>query len=61
MHTPDLDKFQPERFDLGQYPVQCGLVRQVAGEQRVLALCLRVQGGERARIVRPSRPRMRIW
>jgi hypothetical protein len=29
--TPDLDQFQPERFDLGQYPVQCGLVGQDAG------------------------------
>src|SRR5690349_10443648 len=53
--TADLDEFQPERLDLGQYSVQCGLVRQVAGEQRVLALCLRAQGGERG-AYRPAQP-----
>src|SRR5689334_25108645 len=53
--TADLDEFQPERLDLVQYSVQCGLVRQVAGEQRVLALSRRAQGGERG-AYRPAQP-----
>src|ERR1700748_3296979 len=45
--TADLEQFQPERLYLGQDAVQGGLVRQGAGQHRVLALCLGVQRGER--------------
>src|SRR5580700_1233488 len=53
--APDLEQFQPERLDPRQYAVQRGLVRQGAGQQRVLALCLGVQGRERGPH-RPSQP-----
>ena len=43
----DLQQFESERLDLGQHAVQRGLVRDGAAQQRVLALCLGVQAGER--------------
>src|SRR5580693_9698135 len=46
--TADLEQFESERLDLGQHAVQRGLVRDGAAQQRVLALCLGAQGGERA-------------
>src|ERR1700722_240289 len=51
----DLEQFQPERFDLSQHAVQCGLVGQGAGQHRLLALRLRLQGGERGEH-RPAEP-----
>jgi hypothetical protein len=43
----DLEQFESERLDPGQHAMQRGLVRN-ALQQRVLASCLGVQGGERA-------------
>src|SRR5580698_1307041 len=48
----DLEQVQAERFDPGQHAVQRGLVRQGAGQQRVLAVSLGAQAGERG----PHRP-----
>jgi LuxR family transcriptional regulator, maltose regulon positive regulatory protein len=43
----DLEQFESERLDLGQHAVQRSLVGG-ASQQRVLALCLGLQGRERA-------------
>ena len=44
----DFDQVESERLELGQQAVWRGLVRDGASQQRVLAFCLGVQGGERA-------------
>src|ERR1700683_1473416 len=53
--APDLEQFQAQRLDAGQCAMQRGLVRQDAGQQRVLTLYLGVQVGERG-AHRPAQP-----
>ena len=36
--TPDFDELESERFDLGKDSVECGLVREPAGEHRLAAI-----------------------
>ena len=43
----DLKQVKAERFDPRQYAVERGLVRQGAGQYRVVAVRLGAQGGER--------------
>ena len=44
----ELEQFEPERLDLGQYAVQRGLVGNGASKQGVLALGLGAERGEGA-------------
>ena len=36
--TADFDELEPERFDLSKDSVECGLVREPAGEHRLAAI-----------------------
>ena len=36
--TPDFDELESERFDLSKDSVECGLVREPAGEHRLAAI-----------------------
>ena len=36
--TPDFNKLESERFDLGKDSVECGLVREPTGEHRLAAI-----------------------
>ena len=43
----DFEQLKPEGFDLGEYAVQRGLIRQRSGQHGVLSARLSPQGGER--------------
>src|SRR6266699_1607585 len=48
VEAADVEQFEAERFDLGQHAVQRGLVGDGTAQERVAALCLGAQIGERA-------------
>jgi hypothetical protein len=43
----DLEQLEPEGLDLGDHPVQFGLIRYCSGQHGVLTSRLSPQGGER--------------
>ena len=47
-NAPDCEQLEPQRLDLGQRPVQFGLIPNSTPQQRVSAERVSLQAGERA-------------